>query len=137
MSFVKLPIPLEGEKLFTFEHAEDGKSFTMIDEKGVKLQVFLDKGRQIQSIVMPDGKKVVYNRKNLSENQTARNIKLECDNVFLDNMAAPGGDVCRDAAVAAVIGIGVCAATGGLSTACWAATATAAYLAYKCHEASQ
>ena len=60
VSFLKIPITDQGEKLLTFIYAEDAKSFTMTDEKGVNLQVFLGNDKRIESIIMPNGKRAVW-----------------------------------------------------------------------------
>lgn len=135
--FMKLPIPNEGEKQFTFEHTKDGKSFFMTDEKGVRLQVFLDDNGKVSSVIMPDGKRTFLSWKTTTTDyQVLDSIKVDGQNLNL--LEAPGGDPCRDALVAGAIAAGVCAATGGaVSPACWAATANAAYHTYRCYEATR
>ncbi len=132
VSFLKLPISNEGEKLFSFTYAEDERSFNITDEKGLKLQVFLSEDRRIQSVVMPNGKKVnIKWIQNSSGDWIADDENFNCDNSFMD------GNPCRDAAVATSIALGVCALTGGLSVPCVAATANAAYHTYRCYEAME
>jgi len=137
LSFVKLPISNDEVKLFTFDHAEDGKSFTLIDENAIRLQVSTGEDKRIQSIVMPDGKKAIFHwKQNSNGHWITESIKFEGSNtlrVCLTNGILEN-TVCRDAAAAATIALGICAATGGASVPCWGATATAAYLAYKCYE---
>lgn len=152
--FIKLPTANGGEKNFTFEHAKDGKSFIMTDENGVRLQVFLNEDLTVSSVIMPDGEKAVFNWKktagNLEPLGTIRfrgkdfstNNLNPCStsgNILTDNLdGGGGGNPCRDAVAANLIAAGVCAATGGgLSPACWAAVANAAYHTYRCYEATQ
>lgn len=131
---LKQPILNGGEKHFSFIHAEDGKSFTLTDENGLGLQVFLYEDRRIQSIVMPNGEKVDVTWKQTSSGDLFPE-NLKCNN---NSMEAPedGNNPCRDAIIATAIAIGVCTASPG-SAACWAATANAAYHTYRCWEATQ
>lgn len=133
--FVKMPI--SGiEKQLSFEHAADSNSFTITDEKGIRLEVFLNNKSQISRVLLPNGKYAVFDwRKTENNIQILQNVKIDGTNLDLASLVdAPGGNVCRDAAVAATIALGICAATGGASVACWSATASAAYLAYRCYE---
>lgn len=137
VGFIKIPVPNEGEKFFTFEHSKDEKSFILTDEKGLKLQIFLGKDKRIQSIIMPDGKRAVFNWKQVSNGiWVNESIKFE-GNTMLRVCLVKESSACRDAAVASAIALGVCAATGGLSVPCLAATANAAYQTYKCYESTQ
>jgi hypothetical protein len=81
---------------------------------------------------MPNGEKIVFNWKEASPgNWFVESFK--CGNNRID---VPGhGNPCRDAAVAAGVALLVCAGSPG-SIACWGATATAAYHAYRCYEAT-
>lgn len=130
VSFLKLAIPNGGEKQFTFAHAADGKSFTMTDENGLQLGVFLSADRRVQSVTMPNGEKMIFNWvQDSSGNWFPKN--LECNGNLVEG---PGrSNICRDAAIAAAIALGTCAMAPG-SIGCWTATATAAYLAFKCYE---
>lgn len=134
--FLKQPISNEGEKLFSFIHAEDGKSFVLTDEKGIKLPVALYNDKRIQSIVMPNGEKVVINWKQTSSGKWfPDNKNLGCDKNSLES-SEDGSNPCRDAVVAVAVAAFVCAASPG-SAGCWAATANAAYHTYRCYEATQ
>lgn len=127
ISFLKLAIPNEGEKQFSFTHSEDGKSFTLIDETGLRLGVFLYDDKRIQSVIMPNGEKIVFNWKQVSTGNWIVE-SLKCGDSLANNP-------CRDAAVAAAVALGICTLSPG-SVACWGATVNAAYLAYKCYEAT-
>jgi hypothetical protein len=133
VSFLKLAVPNAGEKQFTFAHAADGKSFTMTDENGLQLGVSLSTDRRIQSVTMPNGEKIVFIwTQDASGNWIPKN--LECNGNLVEG-PNNNGNPCRDAAVAAAIAIGLCAAMPG-SISCWSATANAAYHAYRCYEAT-
>lgn len=124
------PIPNEGEKYFSFTHAQDGMSFTLTDENGINLQVFLYEDGRIQSVVMPNGESVVVNWTQTSSG-TWVTENLSCNN----NLMEAPGNPCRDALVATIIAIGICTASPG-SGACWGATSNAAYHVFRCYEAT-
>jgi len=131
VSFFKLAVPNVGEKQFTFAHAADGKSFTMTDENGLQLGVSLSADRRIQSVTMPNGE--IFNwTQDSSGNWFPKN--LECNGNLVEGPNT-NTNPCRDAVVAAAIALGICAELPG-SVACWGATATAAYHAYRCWEAT-
>ncbi len=141
--FMKLPTDNGREKSFTFEHAKDGRSFVMIDESGIRLQVFLNKNKRISSVIMPNGEKAIFNwKKTTGDFDLLESVKFDGKNdIHIQTDVPRGGGsstACRDALFYTGIAFAVCAATGGgLSPACWAATANAAYHALKCAESNQ
>jgi len=130
---VKILVPGEGEKLITFEHASDGKSFNIIDDQNQKIQVFLVDKNQIGSVKMPNGAEAVFVYKETSNGfRTLEKIVFKENGTEFDGLV-PAPNNCYEAAeragAAAAVALGICAGNPG-STACWSATATAAYLTY-------
>lgn len=137
VTFLRLQIPKVGEKQFSFVHHENGRSFTMNDESGVALKVTLFKDGRIESVEMPNGQKMqIQWKQNEFGDWFPETISCNSKSVSTNLIEMEVGNPCRDAAAATVIAIGICAATGA-STACWAATANAAYHTYRCYEATR
>jgi hypothetical protein len=133
---VKIFVNGEGEKLLNFEHAADGKSFTIIDDQNKRIQVFLDKN-QISSVKMPDGGEATYKyTENSDGSRNFSDVDFTYINRFGPNHIPRQTNPCRDAIVASSIALAVCAASGPLSAGCWAATANAAYHTYRCYEST-
>ena len=123
------------EKVVTVEQGLDKRSFTMY-EGGRQIKVALEEDGRISSIVFPDGRQAIFSWKMMPNGYwVATSIKVAGKQVSGSSFEAPDCyTICRNAAVATTIAIGTCIATGPLSSACWAATATAAYLTYACYE---
>ncbi|HLM02718.1 MAG TPA: hypothetical protein VK400_16820 [Pyrinomonadaceae bacterium] len=132
ISFLRLAIPNVGEKEFSFIHTADDKFFTLTGEYGLNLGVSGFDDRRVQSITMPDGKKVFINWTQNSAGDWIPDT-LECENNLIP---APGGsNPCRDALAAITVAAFVCSLAPG-SVGCLGATANAAYHTYRCYEAT-
>lgn len=136
---LRIRLPNNEERLIKFEYpAKDEKSYTMIDN-GLRIQVVLDDNRKISSIVFPNGRSAFYDWV-LAPNGYWLPKAIKVDGRDLcssnrSNVIEEEGcyEVCQQAAAATAIAIGQCIASGGTSAACYGATATAAYLTYKCY----
>jgi hypothetical protein len=128
--------PNDIEKVISVVQGDDKRSFTMFDQ-GRATKVAVEEDGRLSSMVFPNGKRLDFEWVMMSNGYwVPRSIKVDGKNIATSNIEE-GGDcynVCRQAAAAAAIAIGVCYASGGLAPACWSATATAAYLAYVCYE---
>ena len=93
---------------------------------------------KVTHILMPNGKMAFYNwKKDSKQNWVIESIKFEGGKIVRCRPVENGnGSDCEKAAAAAVIAIGICAASPG-SLACWSATATAAYMAYLCWKSTR
>lgn len=124
------------ERLIKFEYpTKDGKSYTMIDQ-GVRIHVLLDDDRRISSMVFPDGKTAFFDWILAANGYwLPKSIKVDgrdlCGSSIVE--AEDCREICQNAAAATAIAIGQCIASGPTSGACYAATATAAYLTYRCY----
>ncbi|HUR98222.1 MAG TPA: hypothetical protein VMZ26_09185 [Pyrinomonadaceae bacterium] len=132
---LRLTLPNDRERYLTFEHAKDGRSFTIVEDGRRTVTVQLDDQRRISDITFPNGKKVVFEWVQTADgNWLPKPIKadgLDVCNGFMEESGCY--DVCQNAAAAAAIAIGVCAAAGPLSTPCWTSTAAATYATYLCY----
>jgi hypothetical protein len=133
---LRLALPKDRERFLTFEHAEDGQSFTIVEE-GRRTLVVFDSQRRISTITFPDGKKAAFEWvKGPNGFWVASSIKVDGRDVCKRNgLTEEAGcyDVCQNAAAATVIAVGVCAVSGPWSVSCWSSTAAAAYATYLCY----
>lgn len=135
---LRLTLPKDRERFLTFEHAEDGRSFTIV-EGGRRTLVVLDSQRRISEITFPDGKKAAFEWvKGPNGFWVPSSIKVDGRDLCKGNAngLVEEGDchqICQNAAAATVIAIGVCAVSGPFSVSCWSSTATAAYATYLCY----
>lgn len=130
---IRLSLPNDRERYLTFEHSQDGRSFTILED-GRRTVVFIDDQRRITSMVFPDGKKAVFEwTQGPNRFWIPKAIKVDGNVITSSLTEADCYDVCRNAAAASTIALGVCAATGPTSVACWSATASAAYATYVCY----
>lgn len=132
---LRLKLPKDRERYLTFEHAVDGRSFTIVED-GRRIVVVLDDQSRISTIIFPNGKKALFEWKQQPNGYwVAASIKVDGrDFSRTDRLTeADCSGVCENAAVAATIAIGVCLSTGPLSVACFSSTASAAYATYLCY----
>ncbi len=133
----RLQIPFDTERLFTFDSSPDGKSLTITDDSGVSVQIIQDSGSRISALVLPQGVLASFKwNQSTSGGDFIEEISVKPDSYssgysLFEIEAGPDCyEASERAAAASVIAFGVCAVSPG-STACWAATATAAYLTYR------
>jgi len=132
---LRLKLPKDLERYLTFEHAVDGRSFTIVED-GRRIVVVLDDQRRISTIIFPNGKKALFEWKQQPNGYwVPASIKVDGRDVSRTDgfTEADCYDVCRNAAVAATIAMGVCITTGPISVACISSTASAAYATYVCY----
>ena len=137
---IKMKLPGDRERLLTFEHAEDGRSFTMIDA-GLKVVVRLNEYGRISEVISPNGKRAVFEWLMMPTGYwvpSAINVdgKNLCSGSGFTDEDGSCREICEQAAAASAIAVGTCIAAGPTSAACWSATATAAYLTYRCYRCS-
>lgn len=136
----KVNLPGDRERLLTFEHAKDGRSFTMIDGR-LKVVVLLNEYGRISEVLFPNGKRVVFDWLMMPTGYWVPSaIKVDGKNLCSGSgFTEEDGNcrqICEQAAAASAIAVGTCIAAGPNSAACWSATATAAYLTYRCYRCS-
>ena len=132
---LKLNLPNDRERLLLFEHLEDGKSFTVVDE-GRKIVVFFDELRRISEILLPDGKRARFEWAMAPSGHWIPSA-IKVDGKSLGRTAGlVEGDCslpCENAAIMAAIAAATCAASGPLSYDCFIDTMWAVLGAYYCH----
>ena len=133
---LKVALPNDRERLLTFEHADDQRSFTIVDE-GRRIVVKLNEYGRISGVIFPSGKKAVFDWLMMPTGYwVPAAMKVDGKELSRTSSLVDGDgcyDICQTAAAAAAIAIGQCIASGPLSAACAAATATAAYATYRCY----
>lgn len=131
---LRLTLPKDHERYLTFEHAKDGRSFTIL-ENGLRIVVVLDELRRISSIVYPNGKKALFEWVQAPNGYwVPKSIKVDGRNICSGLVEEAGcSDICQNAAAATVIAVGVCLVSGPASVSCWSSTAAAAYATYLCY----
>lgn len=129
---LRLHLPKDRERYLTFEHAKDGRSFTIVED-GRRTIVVLDDKRRISTIIFPDGKKAVFEWV-LGPNGFWMPASIKVDGREVGNSITEAScyDVCQNAAAAAAIALAVCVTAPG-TVGCWSATASAAYATYVCY----
>lgn len=131
---LKITLPNDRERLLTLEHAEDNRSFTIVDE-GRRIRVLLDEARRISEVIFPNGKKARFawamapNGYWVPSAIKVERAELCRSGALVEQDCRP---VCERAAQATVIAIGVCAVSGP-TLPCWTATAVAAAATYQCY----
>lgn len=136
---LRLKLPKDRERYLTFEHAVDGRSFTIVED-GRRTVVVLDDQRRISTIIFPNGKKALFEWVQQPNGYwVAASIKVDGRDLCRTNRLAEQDcyDICRNAAVAATIALGVCITTGPVNVACISSTASAAYATYLCYSCTQ
>lgn len=131
---IRITLPNDRERLLTFEHAEDQRSFT-ISDAGRKIRVVLDDLRRISEVIFPDGKKAKFEWvKAPTGYWVPATIKIDGKELRPDyNVVGDCSEVCERAAALTVLAMGTCIAAGPLSAACWAATGAATLATYYCY----
>ncbi|HMS42449.1 MAG TPA: hypothetical protein PKE69_19620 [Pyrinomonadaceae bacterium] len=143
---VRLPIPDQGEKLFTFEWANDGRSYTMTSETEEEIQVFFNEKYEVQSMILPNGEIVTFTWSIVDGANVVTDAVIgngtNAVSIFEMASALPGpntqygGDcasatrAARDAIIAAAITCGVSPGRG-----CWAAVGFASYMVWRMRQA--
>ncbi len=136
---IEIPPTFEnGGQVLQLGYDSNGLS-SVTDSNGATITIQRNEVGEIQGYIFPDGATAVLN---LSDCETPITFNIKNINAWQAPLrpyprGGGGGNVCRDAAAAAVIAIGVCAANGSWTPACWGLTANAAYQAYKCWESTQ
>ncbi|MDQ3180268.1 MAG: hypothetical protein M3Q33_07085, partial [Acidobacteriota bacterium] len=135
--------PVSGTTTEVLQLGYDSNGLSSVtDSRGVTVTIQRNEVGAVKGFIFPDGGTVDLNSKgcvavdtfNITHlNKTIDSI-LYTDGFQSYRPRPRGGGACRDAAWAAAYGLAICAATGGTSVACWAATANAAYHAYRCYE---
>jgi hypothetical protein len=137
---MRLNLPNDPERVLSFEHSKDGRSFTILED-GRRTHVVLDDQRRISAITYPDGKKAAFEWvQGPNGFWVPSSIKVDgremCKSKSNNNgIVEEGGcyDLCQNAAAATVIAVGVCVVSGPASVSCWSSTAAAAYATYLCY----
>ncbi|MCU0240686.1 MAG: hypothetical protein MUC29_14695 [Pyrinomonadaceae bacterium] len=137
---VRLPIPNVGERLFTFEWASDGRSFTMVSDNGERTQIFFNEKNEIQSMRLPDGENVTINWsiiENISIVEDAIIGSGDSAISLFDGTRPRPRDACGAAARAARDAIIAAGATCAIApgAGCWAAVAYAGYMVWQVRQA--
>jgi hypothetical protein len=127
----------EGEKTLNFEYGDNEKGLSVVDEKGKRLKIFLTSDKKISSIIFSNGRKADFSWIQAPNGfWLVENIKYDDKNPFQTNNVLEEADcyqVCEDAAAYTVLAAGICVSNGPDSTACWTATAAAAWKTYQCY----
>lgn len=133
---LKLGLPNDRERLLTFEHSKDGRSFTIIDEDK-RIAVMLNEYGRISEVVFPNGKRAKFEWIMMSTGYwVPQAIKVDAKDLCQSNGFVEDGscyEICRNAAAITAMAVGMCIASGPTSAACWNATAAAAYATYLCY----
>lgn len=135
---VELTIPDVGEKLFTFEWANDGRSFVMTSDTNERFQIHFNEENEIQSIKLPNDEIV-----NVIWTQ-ADGVSLMDDAVIgsgsnaVSLLRAQGPGDCQAAVRAfrdSVIAAGIACFFDPGSAGCYAAVAYAGVMAWRVRQA--